>query len=47
MKTLECFKTPIWAIEKPEFITSLTKSTDPYIKKSKKIFKNKNKTRSI
>lgn len=43
MKILECFKTPIWALEKPDFIRSLTKATDPYIKESKQRFKEKYK----
>ena len=36
MKVLDCFKTPIWIEEKPEFIISLNKASDPYIKESKK-----------
>ena len=45
MKILECFKTPLWVIEKPEFINSLNKSTDSYIKESKKRFKDQYKTK--
>jgi uncharacterized protein (TIGR02466 family) len=43
MKILECFKTPIWSLKKPEFIKSLNKASDPYIKESKKKFKEKTK----
>jgi hypothetical protein len=35
----EYFKTPIWMEEKPEFVKSLTKATDQYIKDAKKIKK--------
>ena len=36
MQILEYFKTPIWIEEKPEFIKSLNKASDPYIKEAKK-----------
>lgn len=36
MHKLEYFKTPIWSEEKPEFLKSLIKATDPYIAESKK-----------
>jgi hypothetical protein len=35
----EYFKTPIWMEEKPEFVKSLTKATDQYIKEAKKLRK--------
>ena len=36
MKIQELFKTPIWVEDKPEFITSLNKASDKYIKEAKK-----------
>ena len=43
MKINEFFKTPIWSEQKPEFIRSLNKASDPYIKyareRDKKIIK--------
>jgi len=36
MQILEYFKTPIWIEEKPEFIKSLNKASDPYIKEASK-----------
>ena len=39
MQILEYFKTPIWIEEKPEFIKSLNKASDPYIKKQEKEIK--------
>ena len=33
----EYFKTPIWSEEKPEFVKSLNKASDKYIKASKKM----------
>ena len=36
----EYFKTPFWIIEKPEFLTSLNKASNQYIKNAKKIEKN-------
>jgi len=36
MQILEYFKTPIWIEEKPEFIKSLNKASDPYIKEARK-----------
>ena len=33
------FKCPIWFADVPDFVTSLNKASDPYIKKSKKILK--------
>ena len=44
MEILECFKTPIWSLKKPEFIKSLNKASDSYIKESKKRFKEKNES---
>jgi len=35
----EYFKTPIWMEDKPEFVKSLTKATDQYIKDAKKLKK--------
>ena len=35
MEKIEHFKTPIWVEEKPEFIKSLNKASDKYIKESK------------
>jgi len=35
MKILECFKTPVWIEEKPEFINALNKASDPYIKEAR------------
>jgi hypothetical protein len=35
----EYFKTPIWMEDKPEFVKSLTKATDQYIKDAKKLRK--------
>ena len=32
----EYFKTPIWMEEKPEFVKSLNKASDKYIKAAKK-----------
>ena len=32
----EYFKTPIWTEEKPEFVKSLNKASDKYIKESRK-----------
>ena len=31
----EYFKTPIWSEQKPEFVKSLNKASDKYIKKSR------------
>ena len=36
MQAWECFKTTLWSEEKPEFIVSLNKASDPYIKEAKK-----------
>ncbi len=36
MNKLECFATPIWHIEKPDFLTSINKATNSYIDDSKK-----------
>ena len=36
MKIEELFKTPIWVDEKPEFVKSLNKASDKYIKEAKK-----------
>jgi|TARA_B100000287_G_scaffold435515_1_gene504214 uncharacterized protein (TIGR02466 family) len=36
MKIDEFFKTPIWSEQKPEFIKSLNKASDPYIKEARK-----------
>jgi uncharacterized protein (TIGR02466 family) len=36
MHKLEYFKTHIWSEEKPEFVKSLIKATDPYIAEAKK-----------
>ena len=33
----EYFKTPIWSEDKPEFVKSLNKASDKYIKASKKM----------
>ena len=33
----EYFKTPIWMEEKPEFVKSLTKATDKYIKEARNL----------
>ena len=35
----EYFKTPIWFEEKPEFVKSLTKATDKYIKEARDLRK--------
>jgi hypothetical protein len=35
----EYFKTPIWMEDKPEFVKSLTKATDQYIKEARKLRK--------
>ena len=35
----EYFKTPIWSEQKPEFVKSLIKATDKYIKDAKKKIK--------
>ena len=32
----EYFKTPVWSEEKPEFVKSLNKASDKYIKVAKK-----------
>ena len=32
----EYFKTPIWMEEKPEFVKSLNKASDKYIKEARK-----------
>ena len=32
----EFFKTPIWVEDKPEFVKSLNKASDKYIKEAKK-----------
>ena len=32
----EYFKTPIWAEDKPEFVKSLNKASDKYIKEARK-----------
>ena len=40
MQIVEYFKTPIWAEEKPEFVKSLNKASDQYIKEAKKRQKN-------
>ena len=32
----EYFKTPIWSEEKPEFVKSLNKASDKYIKEARK-----------
>ena len=39
MDALEYFKTPIWIEHKPEFVESLNKASDKYIKESKKLAK--------
>ena len=39
MKILECFKTQIVLDHKPEFLKSLIKNTDGYIKKQNKKIK--------
>ena len=36
MKVEEIFKTPIWVEEKPEFLKSLNKASDKYIKEARK-----------
>ena len=36
METVEYFKTPLWIENKPEFVKSLNKASDKYIKDSKK-----------
>ena len=36
----EYFKTPIWTEEKPEFVKSLNKASDKYIKQARKNQKN-------
>ena len=36
----EYFKTPIWSEEKPEFVKSLNKASDKYIKEARKTQKN-------
>jgi uncharacterized protein (TIGR02466 family) len=36
MNINEYFKTPIWSEQKPEFLKSLTKATDKYIKEARK-----------
>ena len=33
----EYFKTPIWSEDKPEFVKSLNKASDKYIKAAKKM----------
>ena len=33
------FSTPIWSEEKPEFVKSLNKASDKYIKESRKMLK--------
>ena len=35
MKIFEYFKTPIWIEDKPEFVTSLNKASNKYIKDAK------------
>ena len=35
MNINEYFKTPIWSEQKPDFLKSLTKATDKYIKKAR------------
>ena len=35
----EFFKTPIWVEDKPEFVRSLNKASDKYIKEAKKKIK--------
>ena len=35
----EFFKTPIWVEDKPEFVKSLNKASDKYIKEAKKEIK--------
>ena len=35
----EYFKTPIWFEDKPEFVKSLTKATDKYIKEARDLRK--------
>ena len=35
MQILEYFKTPIWVEHKPEFITSINKASNQYIKDAK------------
>jgi hypothetical protein len=35
----EYFKTPIWMEDKPEFVKSLTKATDSYIKEAMRVKK--------
>jgi hypothetical protein len=37
----EYFKTPIWMEEKPEFVKSLTKATDKYIKEARDLRKSR------
>jgi len=36
MNIHEYFKTPVWAEDKPEFVKSLNKASDKYIKAAKK-----------
>tara|TARA_R110002124_G_scaffold90772_1_gene231262 strand:+ start:1694 stop:1810 length:117 start_codon:yes stop_codon:yes gene_type:complete len=36
MEFYEFFKTPIWVENKPEFVRSLNKASDKYIKEAKK-----------
>jgi len=36
MNKTEFFQTPIWMEDKPEFVKSLNKASDKYIKASKK-----------
>ena len=43
----EYFKTPIWMEEKPEFVKSLNKASDKYIKEARKMLKGKNISKQI
>ena len=36
----EYFRTPVWAEDKPEFVKSLNKASDKYIKEARKVQKN-------
>ena len=40
MQIYEYFKTPIWTEEKPEFVKSLNKASNKYIKEARKTQKN-------
>ena len=36
MKKVDYFKTPLWVEDRPEYLKSLTKHTDAYIKNARK-----------